>query len=327
MAVTRGRRGTIEVQTNWLFVLIAGAIILIVVFGFITKQRSAAQIKAADTLIKYIEAITVGTTAFQAGAQKITLPKSNIKFECTEECTCTINIGPVSKDFKDQRIFAPASLGGLQGIFWTKAWEVPFRAGNFLYITDQTTKYYFIYSNDADSARLKERIEQRLPEGISHEFIDMQTQELGDVGNKGFKKNKFVFLNAPISTNLDRSFGKTASFISITASQIEFRDATGTHTVSYIGEAEMFGAIFAGYQMYSCNLEKAKARLGFVIELYRERAKMLNQLASEQSLICGYDDIIAELEAFLADKNIGIHYDKIRGMNEDKLHKSCPLIY
>lgn len=319
------KRGALEIQLNWIFVLIAGAIILIAVFGFLSHQKKATQLKVADTLLKDIEALATGTSALKEGAQQITLPKTEIEIICTEDCSCTINTGQTSKDFRDKQIFAPQTLSGLNAVFWAKSWDVPFRATNFLYITDKSAKYYFVYINEAESQSLKQKIEQLLPAGINTEFIS--PQEIGEL-KADFDQSKFIFLNTPIQEP-GKNFGKNTRIITLTDALITFWENKEAKSVGYITDAELFGAIFAdNFQLYSCNMEKAKKRLKFIANIYKERAKKLNDLfAASQEIVCGYDTAISELEAFENDMDIAKHTFIIKGLNAEKIVQSCPLIY
>ena len=43
------KKGIIEIQFNWIFVLVVGAIILVFFFGFVQKQKSFAEEKNAGS--------------------------------------------------------------------------------------------------------------------------------------------------------------------------------------------------------------------------------------------------------------------------------------
>ncbi len=321
--MVKGKKAAIGIQLNWIFVLIAGAVILMLVFAFVIKQKRASQIKAADTLIKDIEMIASTTATLKGISQQISLPRTKVGVECSEDCVCTINIKPLSKDFKEKQIFAPAGLSGVKAVVWTKEWEVPFRVANFLYITDMGVKYFLIYDESAPSQKIKGLIERQIPEIVNYEFI--QASNLADLTDKGFAFVKFIFLGIPVNSNVDRSFKKASAFVSIAESEITF---LGKIPIPYISEAELFGAFFANDAgMYACNIEKAKLRLDFLIQIYIERAKELDRLASAQNLLCGYDRIIDELTAFSNDKNIFGHYGLLKSLNEELAVKSCPLVY
>lgn len=321
--MVKDKKAAIGIQINWIFVLIAGAIILMLVFAFVIKQKRASQIKAADTLIKDIEAIATTTATLKGGSQQISLPKTKVGIGCSEDCVCTINIKSLSKDFKEKQIFAPAELSGVNAVVWTKDWEVPFRVTNFLYITDRGIKYFLIHDESALSQKIKQLVEKQMPEAVNYEFININ--DLADLTDKGFDFTKFVFLGIPVNSNVDRSFKKTSAFVSIAEADITF---LGKNPIPYISEAELFGAVFANdAEMYACNIENAKVRLDFLIQIYIERSKELDRLVSAQNLLCGYDKIINELNAFSNDKDIGGHYNLLKSLNEELVVKSCPLVY
>ena len=90
-----------EMQFHWIFVLIAGAIILIFFFSLTQKQKSLSEERLAITLSTDIEAIFTGAIQAKGTAQLLRIPQPGIAFSCSEACECNFWIGRKATEFKE----------------------------------------------------------------------------------------------------------------------------------------------------------------------------------------------------------------------------------
>ena len=284
------KKGFIEVQVNWVYILIASAIILIVVFAFLTKLRAASKEKAADSLVKDIEAIAAGAQI--GGAQTVSVAKGNIGFSCTEECTCGFRVGSAEKMFKDKIIFAPDNLNDVSITFLALDWEMPFRVTNFLYASNRFVKY-FIVSEPGEGTEIIDVFKKRLPDTLVVEYIDADKIPLAQPEN--YQEFKFVLVHTelPSAENLEGELVKFAKkdygVIHIAENkEITFFDKKSRKragfkqpvNLSYVGDAALFGAVFSDdATMYRCNMENALRRLGYIADVYSARADALQEMA------------------------------------------------
>ncbi|PIZ49746.1 hypothetical protein COY28_06090 [Candidatus Woesearchaeota archaeon CG_4_10_14_0_2_um_filter_57_5] len=58
-----GRRAVIEVQFNWIFILIVGGLLMGFFFSIINKQKQAADMRLAQDTLAQIELIVAGARA------------------------------------------------------------------------------------------------------------------------------------------------------------------------------------------------------------------------------------------------------------------------
>ena len=131
MARRMNKRG-IEMQAHWIFILIAGAIILAFFFSIVAKQKSLSEQKISITLSSNIEAVFSGAIESKGTAQLLTVPKDGIAFACSEGCDCNFWIGDKATSFRDKIIFAPKIVIGQDATAWSNEWKLPFRVSNFL---------------------------------------------------------------------------------------------------------------------------------------------------------------------------------------------------
>jgi hypothetical protein len=348
----KNKRGALEVQFNWVFVMVAGALILVFFFGIVQKQRELSNAKIADSLLTNIESIATGAAVSTGTVQPVALPNVGVNFGCTEECLCTYSIGDVRKEYSDKIIFAPELVKGSEMILWTLDWKVPFRATNFIYATTRNDKYFFIYDKEPQTALLK-RINKTLPPEVNSKFvfIDQLSGLKQKIRNENYNSAKFILVDTTfqlspqsLQANIDSSFRKTdVSVVHITTGggavfydkaserSLEFNEA---EQLSYYGEPSMYGAIFAADSgAYKCNMISALIRLQHILDLYIERADYLNEntacsIGLDKSLLIqlkGTADTVSKETHRISELNTPV--SAVQSQNEQLLRASCALLY
>ena len=151
----------IEAQFHWIFVLIAGALILAFFFSVAMKQRALSQEKLQLTLSSDVENIFTAAIVSKGTAQKVPVPPQGIAFECTQGCACEFRIARAPRQFGDKAIFAPDFLGEQDLTVWALAFGLPYRATNFLYLTNPNIKYYFVKDEQQASKNLFQQITKK----------------------------------------------------------------------------------------------------------------------------------------------------------------------
>ena len=79
------KKGVIEVQFNWIFVLIVGAIILAFFVSIVMKQKDLSSGRLGTKLATDLETITTGAEVSVGTAQLIKVPNSLIEFQSPED--------------------------------------------------------------------------------------------------------------------------------------------------------------------------------------------------------------------------------------------------
>ncbi len=299
----RGKKAQFEMQFHWIFILIAGALILAFFFTVAHRQRAISQERLQLTLATDIENIFTGAIVSKGTAQSLPVPPQGIAFECTEGCDCSFRIESAPRSFGDKSLFAPDILKERKIKVWAQELKMPYRATNLLYLTNPNIKYYFVY-NEGDTTLLQQltkhipllREEDQLVPFMEYENIT--TTQITSLKAEDYQNTKFVFLNANPPT-LDDSFRKKSfSAIKIDQEGVSFYEKDGTNfrnvrTLSYIGLPSLYAAIFANdYVMYGCGLRTAFRKLSYVSQLYAERAAELQEKLTEAGRnLCNYGAI------------------------------------
>lgn len=279
------KRGVIELQFNWIFVLIAGAIIFAFFITIVNKQRELSEIKSSGTIVTNLESILTGAQVSTRTVNLVGMPKIDIGFECNRYF-----IGPVPKQTKGNVIFAPGLLKGKEIITWALDWALPYSVANFLYITDPQLRYIIVNNSE----NLGQKLFDELPKEMNKEIIDKN--QLNDLEDKNNYKVKFIFLGDIATNNGLSKFNNMPNedVTAISLPDLESLDIipnTGTikffqknsiewkqisQPTYYLKEESLFGAIFAeDLEMYNCVMKKAFKKLNLVSNIYFQRSSDL----------------------------------------------------
>jgi hypothetical protein len=282
-----------ELQFHWIFILIAGALILAFFFTVANRQRAISQEKLQLTLATDIENIFTGAIVSRGTAQKLPVPPQGIAFECTEGCACQFRIEKAPRDFGDKSLFAPELLEERDINVWALEFKTPYRITNFLYLTNPNIKYYFVHEDKGKTLlqQLTKGIPMLRTEAGLAPFMDYQNitvQELTSLKAEDYQHHKFIFLHTEPPT-LDDTFRKQSfSGIKIDDRGVSFYDKEGTKfskprkILSYVGIPSLYAAIFSQDSiMYECGLRTAFRKLSHVSQLYAERAAELQQKSAD----------------------------------------------
>ncbi|RMD58330.1 hypothetical protein D6825_01225 [Candidatus Woesearchaeota archaeon] len=339
----------VEIQLHWIFVMIAGALILAFFITIATKQRALSQEKLQWTLATSVESVLTSALLSKGAAQPIPIPSQGLDFSCSKTCDCAMNIGGARRPFGLMQIFGPSRLNKGSALVWSIPWNIPYRVSNFLILVSPETKYFFVYNpSDSQSKALLSQIERSLPpplirNGITVAKIDYKAVESKDVNQlvaEDYSHYRFVFLNTPPSP-LDRSFRKeSADAIVITKDSIEFYSKSKSSFIqeglaTYAGLPSILAAIFSDSQnRYSCGIRSALNRLSYISSLYVDRSRSLfsdrcdyttiNRLLSEQSSLAG--QLSRDLELSRVNRLVGLQ-QALERENRRLVEQSCPEMF
>jgi hypothetical protein len=339
----RNRRAQAETQLNWIFILVAGALIL-AFFGFIiVKQRAASEAKFAGKVSQQLNTILVGAKVSSGTVQEIQTPELSIRFTCND-----YYIGPAGQRLGNKIVFAPEYVEGDRLITWTLDWNVPFKITSFLYMTTPSVRYVVI-GKTAEDPGAKEVFDS-LPKKLNKRMFSMADYESGKVVSDNDKYVRFIFVNVrsvPASFNIPAGFEKVSvsginidtvsrkfNFMSRSAAESAAFNQEGSPQ-TYLEKEAMYGAIFlTKADEYECLMRRAYERLNLVSRVYFEK---FNQIAPVYE--AGYcegnyknnpeiEDLIKATRSYPPDYAvIGGVKDNLARMNKDLQLKSCPLIY
>jgi len=297
------KKAIIDVQFNWIFIIIAGAVILLFFISVINKQRIISDNQISSKILLDLESILTGAKVSTGTVNIVDIPKKEIGFQCDKYF-----ISGTSIQIRDKVIFSPDLIKGTELITWALDWNVPFWVTNFLYLTTKEVRY-IIVKDPNDTSNLADKIrDDWLPDEI--------TKEIRDYGETIQHTNnyrvKFVYVNiAPNNAHLSDFPNNVVQAIEIDEqnNQVIFwepkgilnewqpaNDALASNFFDYIGKEPLIGAIFShDNEMYSCSMKKAYEKLNIIAPIYEERSTELNNFYSS-SCKTPHADAIAHLQ-------------------------------
>ncbi len=326
-----------EIQFNWLFVLVAGAAILLFFTVIVIKQKAASEASTKATVLKSIEAIITGASVSTDTTNIISIPNSDIEVSCGR-----ISIGGVSNQYQNLILFAPGSIKGNKLVTQTLAFSTPYRATNFLYMTSPQIRYIII----GDGSLAKD-INKSLPSSLKKEFYQSAPQ----ISNLNNYKVKFIIfgemIDFPKLLEKMPDIDVTAIRVNGDAEKgvIEFYQKDKASWLSggssaYLGKRALIGAAYTDTpDMYKCNMQNAFSRLSLVTKIYAERAKKLVQEgASKMQLQCNqfYNSALNSLNNIygasseFSNENVDVIANAAKALSQENQNArvySCPLIY
>jgi len=311
----KSKKGSIEIQFSWIFILIAGALIVAFFIIIVQKQKQLADVKLSGDIKADLSTILTGSRVSRGTSSLIEIPQATIYYDC--DGYSVGNLGAINPGIT----FSPDTLKGTGLMMWSLDWNVPFRVDNFLYITSPEIRYIFVTdtnenidtsvfstifeSEDTTSFPPKTIIhngdEQLLfnKENASWQFI-MQN----NFPNSNNYKIRFIYKDNPNPTDysLANFFGEipndavTAVNIKADTScngdifdcfgKVQFyqKDNLGFNDGNpsflgesyYLGRASVIAAVFAEKpEPYNCQMKKAFRKLQFVAQIYFDKANDL----------------------------------------------------
>jgi len=354
----------VEVQFNWIFILIVGVIILFFFVGVSQWYRSGQETKIANDVLLDIETVLRYTGASKDTAQKLNMPNVKLVFSCDPEgCTdwgCTSSFEfedtGVHKDTKMDIVFSQHEIETDQLNAWSLQWAVGYKIENFLYLSTPDIKFYLVY--DEGSRAFAKTVFSKMGE---NKYVDIKLINGSKVPDQEYKDEhlvKYVMFYEPappkklevhpsmkeagrwdvIFVDGDEDYGS----VQFSMIDDDLRKPDPDTESTYLGLPALIGAIYSeDYENYRCHFIKALLRLRAVNEIYMERTDALD-IIYDGDPTCGYFyeidefmkihdalDELSKLKNFeVADANLIIGaINNIKDTNALADLSSCPSIY
>ncbi|MBI4140578.1 hypothetical protein HY485_01940 [Candidatus Woesearchaeota archaeon] len=341
-----------EMEFHWIFILIAGAVILGFFFMMAQKQKTASQERLATNLLTELNSAFVAALQSKGTAQLLNLPTSGIELSCgkTDICDCKYTILGRDKTTGDNIIFGPQKLTDAKATLWTLDWKAPYRATNFLYLTTQQVKYVIVSSDEPIIKQFETKILRDLPTTLKIQTVT-NIQEI----NFGTEHTRVTYLTNPdIQQLTNKAKGKDVSTVYIQPpNNVTFytrknnNEAFTPITLPFlsdpqaeqaINDATLYAAIFSNNpHLYKCQMQTAYKKLANVASVIIARAQELQTETDAQGKTqCTYPiDTLQKLktEAQKAAQgqdtsNTIIQYSQeLHNANKVLLTSNCPVLY
>lgn len=359
------KKGVIEVQFNWIFVIFIGALILIFFTTLVIKSKSTAETRIQATISRDLAAILSGAEVSIGTVNTVAIPKVDIEYECDK-----FTIGRIPRPIRNKIFFTPDIIRGRYIITWALDWSVPFRVTNFLFLTSPEVRIVFLENTGEPKSRaLANKIREVMPEKILYEFADTGNTGEGpfngswqtEITDNNNYKVRFIFLDpvgdsdppTEVATGPDPSLndrdltfvwiGGTEDFGKVTYFKKQPGATVYTSTQGwYIDDTSFLSTIFAeDGELHNCNMGKAFTRLVLIADIYATRSDQLatsygagTPCRSIHGLAKDTLESMKSLAGLMVESQdqskmdlLRIKINDIEGYNQDALLNSCALIY
>lgn len=316
------KNAQIEITFNWVYVLIAGTVILLFFVGLVARQKSISDDRLAADIIRIVESIFTGAQVSEQTKNAVDtggLADKYLYFRCSEGIgEYGIEGLPARTQNVVDSIFAPTRLKASSLILWSVPYRMPFKVGDFLLVTSPNVRYYLIGEGD----------------GFTDAFIDRATDENPKIS---IKVNKISSLSDVKDTGDDLQYKiidvdgiavKPGESIPVSLQEIE-DDKVSAVSFTQNNEVLFFtksgsrwlalnkqplplislggkndpakqAAIFTDDpEIYQCNMQKAFQRLWFLSEIHESKAK---ELVKYYELNRGFGNCLGYVSGFVANE-------------------------
>jgi len=327
-----------EIQFNWIFVLVAGALILLFFITIVVKQRNLSETSTKSTIFASVGAIIAGAGVSTGTTTIIDLPGSNIEVDCGR-----VSIGEIAKQYQNLILFAPKSIQGKKLITQTVEFNTPYKSTNLLFMTSTQMRYILIGDSD-----LAIEINNSLPSDLNKEFYKNIPVTISDENNY---KVKFVFFRN-IDNSILNKFAKmqdddvTAVRVTgdIKKGELEFYKKNSliwkSNGISpYFTKSALLGAIYSdSNDLYQCNMANVFSRLNIISNVYLKRTTALkndvtrirNECKSIYTNALNHLQSINSASSVLNEPNVEVIASASQSLSDENKKAqlaSCPLIY
>lgn len=271
------KKAQIEMQFNWVFVLIVGVVILGFFFTIISNQNKKANVENAQDLIETLDSVFNTIYVNPNTVNTFHITKARLDFACEQGLSEYYIQGTGPVDTSKDIIFTPYTLRGNTIITWTSEWKVPFESGVFTYMANDMT--IFVFVNDSKDIW---ELYQEMPdafEKILFTTIDYQAK-IPQI--TGYDRIVIISDKKLSISNFGGDTGVHTREISSTnglLGSVTFDQGTTSAKIKqYYTKEMLWGAIFTDDEIsYDCTVDKAVEKMTYVARVLQERDEALAQ--------------------------------------------------
>jgi len=279
------QRGQIQLTFSWIYIAIAGAVILLFFFSIVVKQKQVSEERLSVEVVRIMESILTGAGVSESTKNFIDasgLADYTLYFDCIDSVSeFGIQGRPARAQNAIDPLFAPKTMQGRQIIAWSLPYKLPFKVIDFLLITSSSNKYYL---TGGDGVFVNEFL--NATEGFNREYVtdlsEIDADSEFDVRIVDADGTHIPGKKVPGSLqDFDDLKVSAVVFTGSNQNTIDFYQKEGlewkklnknpVRIISLGGErdAAKYAAIFAGDdKTYQCNMQKAFRRLEILSEVY-----------------------------------------------------------
>ncbi len=333
----KNKKAQVQHVFFWIFILIAGILILIFFISIALHQKTISEYKIASLILSDLQPILAGAMAVEETFNKIELPKAKLEFICdpnTLYSEYSVKGTGIHIETPTEIFFSPTELTHETLYTWTLQFNAPFPVSNALVLTSPENLYVFIY--DQSTKDLAQYIYDQIPPQINIEMIEKN--QINSINPIPYKNIKFVFFTEPSGIIIPEQILKKSKAIEITEEAVVFlqknknKFSRTSPEISYPRDPQDFityAAIFsADSNQFECQIKKLLKRYDFQRKIYLDYTKKLSQ--QTEGTVCQviYGEIVKLLnQAQESLSSILNSAQQTEQRNNQLEQNGCPQIY
>lgn len=341
-------------QFTWLFVLIAGAIILGFFFSLINNLMHGEEVQTDIKATQELDAL-IKINLASGDTQKIVLFDKKIIFSADSGSTYSeyyVENSPYIAKYEYNAVFSPNELEGDEVIIQNVMFKAPFRTLPVVYVSNKDIEYVFV-----NTSTIINLVSSYLPENLTKASVSRGL--MPDYPDNNYDHTVFIlddaaYLNS-LRPNSFRNADKRLFAVVITPGQntiygygnLTFYHYTSSNdfvsdgSVPFLDLTTIVGGVISHDKaIYECNLRKVLKRINLLTDLHTQRMRHYQDDISLFECKNLYQTAIAHLEnmkessidgekLFTEDfQNLLISINELRILNPYIIGtKDCPGIY
>ncbi len=282
------KKGQIQITFNWIYILIAGTVILLFFVGLVVKQKASAEESLALDVVRVMESIFTGAGVSEKTKNFIDvsgLADYTLQFSCDQGLSefGIKDRGSPAQNLVDP-IFSPREIKTTLLILWSLPYKLPFKVIDFTFVTSTNTKYFVLGDGNGfveefyNATQSFNRVIINSPEEVDPEKnFQVRLIDLDGIHVQTGQPvpDKLVLLDDNKVTAVTFPAAKMANYFKKEGSLWKQTNLNPVKIISLSEErdAAKYAAIFsADEKMYQCNMKKAFQRLKYLITIYERKA-------------------------------------------------------
>jgi|GEM_PF-3157396 len=349
LSLISSRRGIVDVQFNWIFVLVAGFVIFLFIISIVFSQKHAAETQTSMSAMNQITTILQSKQQTGDVYSETDIPLTTMKFTCDPDYGLFSYIISDGKraDLPTTIMFAPPEVTTNKILIWSQSWSAGFPIGVFTYLT---TKDYMIliYStppqdgaqeSSSDPRGYASQIYNDIQGNITRKLVSpSELQKYSKYEHKRIICIKGDCPDASEAMNMDYLMINPGTKGLYAYGNVTFfnKGVADGEELPYITKAGLYGAVFSySPEFYSCQMSRALGQFEFKRLLVEKRLELMQQDIDDtdckNTMSVALDRAILPMkDPALNTENFTSMYEKSENLdswNTDLMLGSCPKMY
>lgn len=346
------KKAQVETQFHWVFVLIAGAIILAFFVSLTLWYKMQQETKLEGVLVTRLQALFSTSQESPRTAKPLQLPDYRLAFTCDPSactdysCASEFSSGGISQPTETDVVFTSHLLSGTQLVTWALPWEVPFPIMNFLYLTNDRQRFVLVYDDhDIAGKTLALAVNELLQQNAYLNKQLVAFTEITSLENYHDDHVRIVFFGSHpegLTTLLAALYEDDAYDLVIVAGDTTTGTASfSSLSVPYFGTALLLGALFSDdASFYTCNLHKALFRFDLMLNHYQHMLTLYHDellptdhaycLSLVDSMAAHFDTLLIVKNTLVSGSDLSSAASALSALaetNRQLLIQDCPRLY